>query len=88
MGQLDKFCQSCGMPMAQDKRGGGTEKNGAKNTKYCSFCYRSGRFVDDFKTSKEMVNFVKEELREQGYGPIKRFWYTFFIPQLDRWKSK
>jgi len=74
--------------MAQDKRGGGTEKNGAKNTKYCSFCYRSGRFVDDFKTSKEMVNFVKEELREQGYGPIKRFWYTFFIPQLDRWKSK
>jgi len=76
------------MPMAQDKRGGGTEKNGAKNTKYCSFCYRNGRFVDDFKSSKEMVNFVKEELRKQGYGPVKRFWYTFFIPQLERWKSR
>lgn len=85
--ELEKFCQSCGMPLNKDPQGGGSETNGVKSTKYCSFCYRKGKFTDNFTTSKEMINFVKEELRKQGYGPIKRFLFTYFIPQLERWKK-
>jgi len=40
-----KFCQSCGMPMKQDLQKGGTEKDGSKNNKYCSYCYKEGEFT-------------------------------------------
>lgn len=88
MGQFDQFCQSCGIPMNMDEKGGGTNKDGSKNTKYCSNCYKSGEFTDNFTTAKEMITHIKEELRKQGYGPVKRFWYTSHISQLGRWKNK
>ncbi|NCO31548.1 hypothetical protein GW891_01725, partial [bacterium] len=40
-----KFCQSCGYPLDQDKKGGGTEKDGSKSKKYCSMCYLNGEFL-------------------------------------------
>ncbi|MBM4208647.1 MAG: hypothetical protein FJ190_11815 [Gammaproteobacteria bacterium] len=38
-------CQSCGMPMAKDPNGGGTNKGGTKNSRYCSLCYQHGAFT-------------------------------------------
>ena len=32
-----KNCQSCGMPMARDPEGGGTEADGSKSAKFCSY---------------------------------------------------
>lgn len=87
MGKFDKFCQSCGMPMDQDPEMGGTNADGSKEESYCSYCYQSGSFKDNFKKSGEMVTFVKEKLKEMGYGPIKRWFYTSHIPQLKRWKK-
>ena len=87
MGRFDKFCQSCSMPMDQDPGQGGTEADGAKSAKYCSYCYKDGKFVDNFTSSKEMVSFVKEKLKEMGHGPLKRWFYTSHIPQLERWKK-
>ncbi|MFA5817196.1 MAG: zinc ribbon domain-containing protein [Bacteroidales bacterium] len=87
MGRFDKFCQSCGMPMDKDPGHGGTEKGGSKSITYCSHCYAQGNFKDNFQSSKEMVKFVKGILKEQGHGPIKRWFYTSHIPQLGRWKN-
>jgi hypothetical protein len=87
MGRFDKFCQSCGMPMDKDPGNGGTNADGTKSAKYCSLCYESGSFRGDFKSSGEMVEFVKGKLKEMGYGPLKRWFYTSHISQLERWKN-
>lgn len=84
--QLDKFCQSCGMPMAMDEKGGGTEANGLKSATYCSMCYVDGKFVDDFTSAKQMQTFVREVLKKDGHGPVKRWFYTMHIPKLSRWQ--
>lgn len=86
MGKFDRFCQSCGMPMDQDKGQGGTEADGTKSAVYCSLCYQEGKFRDSFTTSKEMVKFVRQILKNQGIGYFKRIFYTSHIPHLARWK--
>jgi hypothetical protein len=87
MGKFDKFCQSCGIPTEKDPGKGGTNADGSKNEKYCSYCYDKGKFRDNFTTSKQMVDFVKEQLKKQGIGGLKRWFYTMHIPQLERWKK-
>ncbi len=86
MGRFDKFCQSCGMPMEMDPEKGGTNADGSKTVKYCSYCYQSGLFKDNFTKPGEMVALVKEKLKEMGYGPIRRWFYSSHIGQLERWK--
>ena len=87
MGKFDKFCQSCGMPMEKDMEHGGTNPDGSKTTKFCSRCYTLGLFNDKFVRSEEMVKLVRNKLREMGYGPIKRWFFTSHISQLERWKN-
>ncbi len=87
MGKFDKFCQSCGMPMEQDPGKGGTNADGTINSTYCSYCYQNGKFNDNFTQSSEMVDLVKGKLKEMGYGPLRRWFYTSNISQLKRWKK-
>jgi hypothetical protein len=87
MKTLEKFCQSCGMPMDKDPEKGGTNSDGSKTDKYCSYCYQSGSFKDNFTTSGEMVKLVRGKLKEMGYGPIKRWFFSSNIPRLERWKK-
>jgi hypothetical protein len=86
MGKFDKFCQSCGMPMDKDPGNGGTNTDGSKNLKYCSYCFQAGVFKDNFTKPDEMVKLVKGKLKEMGYGPFRRWFYTSHISQLERWK--
>ena len=75
------------MPLDQDPGKGGTEKDGSKSTAYCSYCYDKGQFRDNFTDARQMVAFVKEKLKEQGIGSLKRWFFTSHIPQLGRWKK-
>jgi len=75
------------MPMDQDPGKGGTNQDGSKSEKYCSYCYANGAFNDDFSKARQMVSFVREKLREQGYGPVKRWFYSSHIPRLERWTA-
>jgi hypothetical protein len=86
MKKFDKFCQSCGMPMDMDPEKGGTNADGSKSVKYCSYCYLNGKFSDNFTKSSEMVKLVRGKLREMGTGPLKRWFYTSHISHLERWK--
>lgn len=53
-----KFCQSCGMPLNKDPKQGGSEKDGTKSKKYCSYCYEEGAFTSpDIDTAKKMQQF-------------------------------
>lgn len=80
------ICQSCGMPMYRDEEGGGTNADGTKSTEYCSNCYRGGVFTQPNLTALEMVEIVKEKLKQYRIPGILRTHFTRNIPKLRRWK--
>ncbi|MFT4304489.1 MAG: zinc ribbon domain-containing protein [Candidatus Woesearchaeota archaeon] len=83
-----KFCQSCGMPMSKDPQKGGTEKDGSKNLKYCSYCYQNGNFTSpEIDTAKKMQAFCIEKMKEQGMPRFIAWIFTRGIPKLERWKE-
>ena len=80
-------CQSCGMPLKQDPKGGGTNADRSKNDRYCSYCYADGRFTQPDMTVDEMKAFVVEKMREMK---IPRFIGRFFtrnLHTLERWQK-
>jgi hypothetical protein len=84
-----KNCQSCGMPLKKDPLGGGSNADGTKSLKYCSFCFVDGVFTSpEIDTAKKMQTFVKEKLREMEYPRLIAWFFTLGIPKLERWKKK
>ncbi len=82
-----KNCQSCGMPMKRDEHGGGTNKDGSKSTKYCSYCYTEGEFQSpEIDTAEKMQVFVKGQLKSMGFPGFIAGFFTKGIPKLERWK--
>lgn len=80
-------CQSCGMPLNKDKEGGGTEANGSKSHKYCSHCYRDGKFTQPHLKVEEMQALVKGKLKEVGFPGFLTGFFSKRIPKLERWKN-
>lgn len=81
-----KNCQSCGMPLKKDPKGGGTEKDGSKSKIYCSYCYENGEFTNPEMTVDEMKVLVKEKLKEMKFPGFIAGMFTKGIPTLERWK--
>lgn len=80
-------CQSCGMPMKRDQKGGGTNADGTKNLLYCSHCYESGRFTMPDITIDQMQELVTQKLKEFGFPRFIAGLFTRRIPQLQRWNE-
>ena len=88
MEKIYKFCQSCGMPMKKDEKGGGSNADGSKNLKFCSYCYQDGKFTSpEITSAKEMQLFVKGKMKEMGIPGFLTGFFTYGIPKLERWKS-
>ncbi|WP_416828241.1 zinc ribbon domain-containing protein [Ectobacillus polymachus] len=83
-----KNCQSCGMPLAKDELGGGTEKNGTKSEKYCSHCYMNGEFTLPNITVDEMKARVKQQIVEFGMPKFIATLFTRNIHKLERWNRE
>jgi len=88
----NQFCQSCGMPMKEEKLFG-TEKDGTKNEKYCCYCYKDGEFVGGDLTLDEYIKFVNNYMKTSKCGVGEKFmvWVfnrKFFLKNLERWKQK
>jgi hypothetical protein len=81
-----KFCQSCGMPMKQDPKKGGSNAEGTVNHKFCSYCYVDGNYTFN-GTASEMQDFCKNKMREMGMNPVTSWLFTRGIPRLERWKG-
>jgi hypothetical protein len=83
-----KNCQSCGMPAKMDKGNGGTEKDGSKSAKYCSYCYQNGEFFNkaEIDTAQKMQKLCIEKMKEQGMNGIIAWLFTRGIPKLERWR--
>jgi hypothetical protein len=78
------------MPKDSDMFTAGTEKDGSVNGEYCSCCYDAGEFnmSDTIKTAEDMQKMVKKQLKKQGIGKVKRWFYTIGIPKLRRWNKR
>jgi len=82
-----KNCQSCGMPMKRDMKGGGTNVDGSRNPMYCSHCYSNGKFTLPDITVSEMQDRVRAKLKEFGIPSFLSGMLTRKIPKLGRWRS-
>lgn len=84
-----KSCQSCGMPMKKDPQGGGTNADGTKSGRYCSYCYQGGQFTSpEIDTPEKMQVFCKGKLKEMGIPGFLAGFLTKGIPKLERWNKK
>ena len=82
-----KNCQSCGMPLKKDVKGGGTNSDGSKSKMYCSRCYENGKFTSPDITESQMQDLVKGKIKEMGFPGFMANFFTKGIPKLERWRS-
>ena len=87
---MQKICQSCGMPM-NDETLYGTNTDGSKNSEYCIYCYKDGKFLQDC-TMDEMIEHCAQFINEVNKGlpaPITKEEYIgqmkMYFPHLKRW---
>ena len=80
-------CQSCGMPLSRDEKGGGTNADGSKSQVYCSHCYQGGRFTLPDITAEQMQERVRDKLKEHGIPGFLAGLFTRRIPKLQRWSA-
>lgn len=88
MEKVYKSCQSCGMPLKKDPKGGGTNADGTKSTTYCGYCYENGKFKNPDWTVGQMQSFVKEKMKEMGFPSFLAGLFSKGIPKLKRWSNK
>lgn len=81
-------CQSCGMPLKADPKGGGTNADGSRSSEYCSFCFEGGKFHNPDMTIDEMKALIIEKLGEKGYPRFIARFFTIGLSQLSRWRAR
>jgi len=82
------YCQSCGMPLSKDEKGGGTEADGRKSNQYCSHCYAGGQFTDPDLTADQMVEKVRGKMKAMHIPGFLAKSFTKDIPTLGRWAKQ
>lgn len=89
---VQQFCQSCGMPLTDENRG--TNADGSRSGDYCAYCYKGGKFTQDF-TMCQMIEFCLQFLDQwsvQAEGkltPVQaKEQMLGLFPHLKRWKEK
>lgn len=84
---MEKICQSCGMPMADDSLLG-TNADGTINENYCKYCYKDGKFIDDV-TMEEYIEMCSQFSAQANMTNVqmKEFCQKLF-PTLKRWKKQ
>ena len=79
------------MPLTQEILG--TNADGSKNEDYCMYCYKDGKFTQDY-TMDEMIEFCSQfvdEVNKNMPKPMTKDEYKGmmrqFFPMLKRWKQ-
>ncbi|EXJ14255.1 hypothetical protein D779_2926 [Imhoffiella purpurea] len=74
------------MPLKADPNFGGTHQDGSISSRYCSYCYRDGRFVNPEMTIDDMREHIIARLGERGYPRFVARFFTLGLEKLDRWR--
>ena len=83
-------CQSCAMPLCNNEKMCGTDKNNELNCTYCVYCYQNGEFTNPNITLEEMIEKVVSISVERNIFKTKenaKIWAENTLPNLDRWKN-
>lgn len=84
----ETYCQSCGMPMREEKDFG-KNADGSRNEDYCCYCWKSGAFTADV-TMEGMIDICLQVNEKEGFfadrEQARRDMLAFF-PTLKRWKQ-
>ncbi len=81
---MDKHCQSCSMPLTDEKLFG-TNQNGSKNEDYCIHCFKEGKFTSN-ETMEEMIETCIPYMIKEGFEESKaREMLNDVLPKLKRW---
>lgn len=86
MGLLGPICQSCTMPISQDKDKG-TERIGGLSQEYCHLCYQQGAFVDPRITVDGMYELVRGKMVEMHFPGFLAKMFAKKVYGLKRWQS-
>ena len=87
MNHTYKDCQSCGMPLKRDSKGGGTNADGSTSAKYCSHCFINGTFTHpEITTAVAMQALVANKMATMGFPRFITGLFTKKIPKLERWR--
>ena len=88
MEKQTQICQSCGIPLDKDPNNGGSNADQSKSEKFCSFCYRDGKFLDEGITLKEKIekNIQIAVMKMNIPENIAREMAERILPGLERWK--
>lgn len=81
-----KICQSCAMPLTDEKMFG-TNQDGSKNEDYCIYCYKDGNFVGN-STMEQMIDFCAPICVKEGVYPdmeAAKAEMMKYFPKLKRW---
>lgn len=81
-----KLCQSCGMPLEEEKDFG-KNVDGSKSEDYCCYCFPNGEFAKD-ETMEEMIESciqfrIDADCPDAETARAKMMEY---MPNLKRWK--
>ena len=74
------------MPMDNDPQGGGTNLDGGKNEKYCSYCYQNGAFIYQ-GTITEFQEHCRVQMIKSGHSRFLSWLFTRNMKRLERWKN-
>lgn len=87
--EINKICQSCGMPINKDPNEGGTNADKSKSQLYCSYCYADGQFLDEGITIQEKIDKnVKLASASHHIPEVEaRQIAEQLLPNLKRWKE-
>jgi len=78
------ICQSCAMPMKEDKHYG-TNEDKSKSCDYCFYCYREGKFLNPTMTLDQMINKVTEFMKKRNMPQATIDQVKTIVPTLKRW---
>lgn len=85
---LEKYCQSCGMPMTEELYG--TNTDGSPNDEYCTYCWQSGKFTDGDLSLNEYIDACLPHMvaaHPEISAPDARTMLENHLPTLKRWKK-
>ena len=82
-----EYCQSCGMPMKADPKGGATLQDGSRTREYCSHCMENGAFLNPETDVRVFQAWVVDQMVEEGWWRPVAWIFTRGIPRLRRWKK-
>lgn len=86
---MEKYCQSCGMPMGETDEMYGKNADGSKSGDYCMYCLEDGKFTFD-GSMDDMINLCVPHMVSSNEGMTEdtaRNMMREFFPTLKRWKT-